>query len=475
MLIIVSAVIGCFLFFVPILWLLVPSIIGLWVYWDIAPRRFGRSVVCLLLIALLVRVLFSLGNEVFAYVIHDTNRPWDLAPDASVYNSYGYYIAEVLMGRTSPPLYKVFVHRTEHGGILPSWDFYQVTGMAYFNAVVFSLFGTTPLSIKLFNSLLSVLTAFLLYRYSRERMGEQAAIAGMALVLFYPSLVLWSVTGLRESPLIFLCTVALLVAGRLSSSNVSRVRSLPAALILLLSLVLVYFLRSGVAYVLTLILLMTFALRLFVIAWSGRSHLVKGSLTCVAVGSILLGIHQSSSVRDYVDDFGVRSTMRAVSNYRVELSATGYKIYPERYYQYFDYFSKVEDRETLTLSVWEKYLVGLKAVSRFYFSPFMSDLYRGSRLFFLYPQAIFNIVLFPFVLLGSLWCIERHPFFFLPMVLFVFVGGLAIGLHGGNVGTIFRYKDMVAPYYLLLGAVGVFAICRQVGFHSPEASQKACV
>ena len=71
------------------------------------------------------------------------------------------------------------------------------------------LFGPTPYSMRLLNTLFFVVAAILLFRLTRSAFGPLPAFGGLALLLFLPTLFAWSISLLKE-PLYLLVTAVVL-------------------------------------------------------------------------------------------------------------------------------------------------------------------------------------------------------------------------------------------------------------------------
>src|SRR5262249_45662006 len=71
------------------------------------------------------------------------------------------------------------------------------------------VFGEAPYGVHLFNMAMFLAGLVLLFRIVRRSYGSAAAIAGLAYLLFLPSLFIWSVSALKESMYLLLTSVVL--------------------------------------------------------------------------------------------------------------------------------------------------------------------------------------------------------------------------------------------------------------------------
>ena len=80
--------------------------------------------------------------------------------------------------------------------------------LAYLQALV----GPAPYGVHLFNTALYLFAVLLLYRVVRQSYGGLAALGGLVLLLFLPSLFTWSISALKEPLYILVCAIELACA-----------------------------------------------------------------------------------------------------------------------------------------------------------------------------------------------------------------------------------------------------------------------
>jgi len=86
---------------------------------------------------------------------------------------------------------------------------YGFTSFIYVLASYFNIFGYSPISSRLINCFLGILTAIIVYYMARDISGLRAAKLSAVFVAFFPSLFIWSITNLKET--IFIFTVCLML------------------------------------------------------------------------------------------------------------------------------------------------------------------------------------------------------------------------------------------------------------------------
>jgi len=186
--------------------------------------REARVFLGIMIVALALR--FGAGSLHYQYA-RSIGVGADYFPDASMYSARGQYIAEALWGEEWPivddsnwasqdPDGTVVVHhgylqrlRKLHSGALPPSRTSGLRFFSYFVGVVYTIFGYSPVAVKWLMSLGGTLLVGLVYLFLRKEGWGLAAPVALVLVAFYPSLFLWSVTGLRDSWTFTLCLVLL--------------------------------------------------------------------------------------------------------------------------------------------------------------------------------------------------------------------------------------------------------------------------
>ncbi len=450
---------GVWLALVPITWLLAPTLLVIgWMVrsFQVSPHR--RLLLIAGAAALALRLLAVCANGVAAHYSLGFAQPWDVVGDASSYHSHGYYIAHHVTQRPIPLYYKTFVHEIEHKGLLPRWDTYQVTGFSYWVAGLFGIFTPAPTAVQWINALLNVVTALLCFHVSRRWAGEWSAAASFIAVAWYPTLFAWSVSGLKEWPVIFLSAVFLLVLALASRPPVDIKRAAAAGAALAVVATAVFFMRRDVASALVGVAIAVALVRAVASAWAwplGRAVALAGG-----VAALILLFLSANTLGSQINTFLQHSAMRALNTTFTDLTGGNYRIYPQRFHDHYALLS--QGSGYFVLSPAETATLIPKAVSRLLFSPFPDTLYRSPRLAVALPLAFVNLLLAPFVLVGMGRGIQADRWVFGTLALYLGVMVISIGLHCSNAGTAVRLRDMVMPFYLLFAAIGMSRSIRHV-------------
>lgn len=376
----------------------------------------------------------------------------DMIGDARAITSFGVYIAEAMTGKALYDFSVLKVLRGVFNGVIPPLGMgkdIQVSALVYLQGTVYGLLGYSVLFLKLLNTLFFSTTAFLCYYFLRRRSEVLSAMVAMTLVLFFPSMFVWSITGLKD-PFVIMATVVMLVLfSKLVSGRIDPGRILPAVFLMVLISYLVDTTRERIVilYGVTLVLSV-------VILWARQARLAKKIIMASAVIVLGAALLQIPKIGNFY-----RNTVSWVVQYQHGQSSvhgnTFYRIYPERFYIY-DGFPEVMRSQPPTPPEWAR--AALKGAVYFAFAPLPPDLEKGELLFLAFPQSMATLLLFPFVVMGALYALKSDLKAFLPMAVFLVLYWGTAAMVSGNIGTAFRHRDVMMPVYLIFASIGIVRI-----------------
>ncbi|HQQ06943.1 MAG TPA: glycosyltransferase family 39 protein, partial [Candidatus Omnitrophota bacterium] len=137
--------------------------------------------------------VYILQGRVLTYTIYPGWTP-NLIGDASYYTLRGYWIAAHWAGAdVSGQILKAAFN-----------PIYGWTGYTYVVAAFHYLFGFSPVSSVLVNCCCALLSGFFAYSLAREYLSERISRLTALLVLFFPSMFLWSITNLKDTSMIMI-------------------------------------------------------------------------------------------------------------------------------------------------------------------------------------------------------------------------------------------------------------------------------
>ena len=368
--------------------------------------------------------------------ISDKTRGYLKIGDSDYFSQRGYATAQFVEGSNEPVLPFRINQYGKHGYIFCIGWFYY-------------LFGFSPCAIKLINCFLGSLTAVLVFLLGRRCFGTAPARWASVLTAVFPSFILWSATNLKDIPLTFFTLLILVLYSQLIRAKRWRSR-LVLFLLLLVSLRVHMTFRS----VELSIILAGSLLAVYLLARSIRAQPVRTAhiLLVLSVLGIRLSFWEPVGVQ-------IRRVLGQLFNWHIGFCSTpgsSYCYLPAAFYTGNYRLEWVE-----TGHVNGTLLLGMgQAVLHYLFEPFpwnISNLFQ----WFVYFQLIIWYALFPFAVIGLILALRKKQENTLALVLtavaFTGIGALA----SGNIGTVFRQRDLVTPLFLILGCAGLYQAVRQ--------------
>lgn len=154
-----------------------------WAGEGLSPRE-RRWFAGLLVIAVALRLCLIAGIVLFA----DRTLPYGtLFGDEQLFKSRTLWMRNIGMGLPISPA--DFIYAFEDVG---------ESSYLYFLALVQALVGEAPYGIHVLNTAFYVTGVLIVYRWVRPAYGKLPALAGLGLLLFFPSLLIWSASALKE-------------------------------------------------------------------------------------------------------------------------------------------------------------------------------------------------------------------------------------------------------------------------------------
>ena len=322
---------------------------------------------------------------------------------------------------------------------------YGESGLMYVLGYSQIQLGLAPYGMRLLNVTLYLAACVTLYRTVRPAFGRVAALGGLTIVLFMPTMFVWSISVLKEPLYLFAVAVsvaagtAMLKAGTLAKRLLALIVCVGAVSAaeslrfgghlmvgggILVGLVMATWIRRP------LLLLTTLLLCLPIGIWALDSPRIQ------AQGTNLL----RASIRSHV----------------------GHVASPGLAYELLDpvlYSSDLEPRD-MTRAAVARYV--LRAAASIVVVPLPWKLASSSAVAYLAEHVVW-FVLIVLAGVGSMAGIRRDPHL-APMLLGItLLSGAAIAYSSGNVGTLVRHRAMVFMPLAWFSSVGVCALVGQLG------------
>ncbi|MBD0325307.1 MAG: glycosyltransferase family 39 protein [Pyrinomonadaceae bacterium] len=363
---------------------------------------------------LLVRML--VGALIFVFKLQEF-----FGGDAFTYDFFGGALLKVWQGERFYMVYvEQFVGTNTSGG--GGW------GMLYYVASIYRLVGPNMLAVQFVNAVVGAATAPLIYLSARHIFNNQRTARLAALfVAFFPSLVLWSAQGLKDGPIVFLLSFAMLATLKLGEKlSLKYVALLALALFCLLSL------RFYIFYMVVAAIAGSFVIGM---REASARNFLRQFVVVVILGLSLtyLGVtrYASSQFENYAN-------LQAVQRSRSDLAASAKSGFGK------DVDVSTTGGAITAIPVGFLYLI---------LAPFPWQL-ASLRQMIPLPEMLVWWASFPMLVLGFWYSIKFRLRQISPILIFTSMLTLAYSVFQGNVGTAYRQRAQILVFYFMFVAVG---------------------
>jgi hypothetical protein len=310
--------------------------------------------------------------------------------------------------------------------------------------VVQILFGPTPYSMRLLNTLLFLVSGILLFRMTRAAFGSLPARTGLAALLFFPSLFYWSISLLKEP--LYLLGGALVITGAAAGIRATRVRDALVPLAGgLAGLAIVSDLRPG-AFVLTTTGVIAGLLVLFFVSSTQRLRIVS----VVAALLLIFAVTSRPAAQQRIVS-ALESTAKTHAGH-VFTVGHAYKLLDDGFYVH----PVPAAASTLTLTAAQAARYVVRAAASFLAVPLPWQLSSTRELAYLPEQLLWYVIL-ALTPIGMVAGWRRDRVVTALLAGFVLPTAAALALTNGNVGTLLRLRGIIIPYLIWLSAAGLCA------------------
>jgi hypothetical protein len=316
-------------------------------------------------------------------------------------------------------------------------SYFLVTGYVQY------LLGAAPYAIHLFNVCCYVGAALLLHRTLRPAYGALTALLALALVLFMPTLIMWSAAALKESLYILLWSIIIwgLMKALRERRHATRLGGLACAIAAASAI-------ASVRYGSFVILVSGLGLAAAGAFLTRRIYLALLLLTfSVVLGSRVI---EREAVQARLMPALRNAAMIHMGN--VTTMGHSYPVLDRRFYA-------GDPVATMTWPEVQRYVI--RALASFVLVPLPQQVTSRSELLLL-PQQVLWYALVGLAVVGVVAGCRRD------LALTWLLAGLScaaagvIALNSGNVGTLVRIRDSVVPFILCLSALGVVSVASRL-------------
>lgn len=328
-------------------------------------------------------------------------------------------------------------------------------GYNYILAFFYMLLGYNPsipnplsmFSDKLINCLIGTISGIPIFYIAKDIFGEKIAKISSLFAVFYPSLIFWSMTNTREP--INLLLVCLIIFAMVRLQKEKKITYLA---ILFISLLLLRTIRLYLFYpIFTLVII--FLLVIF-------RRIFKGAVPKLAILLILL-LFILTTRGHIITILGkkIDATLMYLYNSNDSVVLQGGSVY------------KIYDEDIAAngrINKFKFFKGFAKGFLFFLLVPFPWRIYSILQLMS-YPQIIIWYSLIPFIFMGIIFAIRYRFKMSLILICYLLLITSAYSLIEGNIGSAMRHRDLLTPFYLIFGSVGIiFFFNRRILFEQEK-------
>ena len=305
---------------------------------------------------------------------------------------------------------------------------YGMNGYTYFNAFFYSLFGYGPLVLKFINCLLGTASGILIFYIAKDIFNAKIARLSAIFVVFSPSLIRWSIDVLKDPMINFLIILFFWILIKLREKKWFYL--IPSIFVVLIIKILGNPLYPILAFMLVFVFFMVL-----------RSKPLKIVVLIFLICSIILIFYLTDmNPRDQAQELLKKAAF--YQKLQAQSDEAGYFLYGN---------TTITEGRINLISLPLSYLKGL---SYALFSPFPWAMTSHLQLF-AYPQILLWYFLFPFVLIGVLLSLRYKIKGTLAVIVFIFLVSSLLALVEGNIGSVFRHRDWISPFFLIFAVTGL--------------------
>jgi len=316
---------------------------------------------------------------------------------------------------------------------------YDETGKSsylYILTYLQALVGDAPYGVHVLNAVLYVTGVLVLYRLVRPAYGRVAALGGLAMLLYLPSLFTWSISALKEPLYTLVAAGELVCAMQVARAPRWWQKGLALAAVVGAALVLDGLRRGGlVVAVAGAVIGLAAGLAL------GRPRLLLAAVVLVPLVAAL------SLTLPAVQDRLLQVARIAASYHAGHVRTPGYsyKLLPSEYYVDGSMVGRMPPRVATAFVA--------RSFGNYIVQPLPWQIESRTMLAYL-PELMLWYVAFALVPLGVLAGLRRDALLTCLLLSHAGVVAAMVAMTSGNVGTLIRHRGLALPYLVWLSVLG---------------------
>lgn len=315
-------------------------------------------------------------------------------------------------------------------------------GLAYLQALV----GTVPYGVHVMNATFYVCGVLIMFRAARVAFGAVAALAGLTLLLTFPTLFAWSISALKEPAYTFLAILQLLCTVAIVRSDTWRRRALAVGGVVVLTLALETVRRGGMqagaaGSIAGLALGLTYSLAVARPRWGFAFIFAAPVLAAALIATPFVNERLLSIARTTAVYHGGHSVSPGYS----------YKILDPRYYHDGRLLFRMEPAEASAFVV--------NSLIAYVTEPVAWRIESRTMLLYL-PEQMLWLMILALVPFGAVAGMRRDPIVTSLIVCHGLALVIMVALPSGNIGTMIRHRGLALTYFAWLAGLGLYELAR---------------
>ena len=325
--------------------------------------------------------------------------------------------------------------------------------LSYLQALV----GLAPYGIHVLNAAAYLAAVVVLYKLVRPAFGGIAALMGSTLLLFVPSLFIWSISALKE-PLYFLVAATTVASAMAMARAPGWGRRIAAVFVVIAGGVALQGLREG-GLALTVMGVVGGYTLWFVLT---RPRVLM--VACLVLPLLVPVALSRPAVQD--------RAWAAV--HQVALKHWGYINTPGQTYRLMEPQFYLDRQEIQAMTPRQVGQYGMRAAWSYITVPLPWEIESRSALAFLPEQMVWYslLLLLPFGIVAGL---RRDPLLTCVLLAHGCASALVVAVSGGNVGTLVRHRGLALPYLVWLSGLGAVQLALYLLSRAPSRRTAALV
>ncbi|MFH0772362.1 MAG: hypothetical protein V1933_07065 [Candidatus Omnitrophota bacterium] len=330
-----------------------------------------------------------------------------------------------------------------------AFDRYNTHGKTVFNLLFFYLFGMDVISLKYLNILCVVISGWFTYDIAKSISSSSAARIAMSAVLLWPTLILWSVTDLKESHFILSILIMLWSFNKLINETGVKRRVFLSFLLLASAF---YTVSLKFKFMLPLVVL---TLAISFIYFYARRRFAENRK--VALKFIFAGLIAAAFLF-----FWKKALISQIFNSYYDIIIAYHRGFLDSGGWNYSLIGEL-NQTVYTAPFFIKYV--LSAWFHFLMEPLPWHVY-SLGIAVIFPMTIIWYLMLTLAFMGAIKVYKsgKADLIFTPL-LFMFLYASVVGMSIANIGTAVRFRDAIMPIVAILASCGLMKFKNNEAFN----------